>query len=683
MADGSIVFNTKIDSTNIPAEMKKVEREIERSAQNIAKATNAKMPIVEQAKQLGAKLDEAKANAHALKEEMASINAAMAPGGNPDDYAAAAANRDSIASALKASEKEVETLQKQFDSLNNKIDKYDHNIRMATEELERNKVKATQLSAQMNSTGAKMGAAFAKAGTSAQKFGARLLAIGKSALIFSVIYSGLRRIISYTNKMLQTNEEYTAQLAQLKGALLTAFQPLYEVALPAAMAVLRVLTAVVSVIANVLSALTGKTAAQSSKNAKALNAEANAIGGVGKAAEKAKKSLAGFDEINTLGMQDSGLGGGGGGGAAGMQPDFTAFDTAEYKAKIDELTVYLSGALLALGAILAFSGVNVPLGIGLMAAGAVGLAAVVKANWGAMTDELSGALTRTALILGGAALVIGAILAFSGVDMPLGIGLMVAGAASLAGAAVLNWSSITSALQGPIGEVVAIASAAILGLGLILAFSGVNMPLGIALIAAGATGLVTVAAMNWDAIQQKLSQVWEGIKQWFNTHVKPKLTLEYWKEKFATIADALEMKIKDGVNAAIALVNKFIGWLNDKMVLEWKDFSVGGVQIVESGSFRLLNIKKIPMLAQGAVLPANKPFLAMVGDQKNGTNVEAPLETIKQALAEVMAMYGGSNGDTIIRFEGDLAQLGRILKPVIDKENKRVGPSLAGGNVNG
>lgn len=315
-----------------------------------------------------------------------------------------------------------------------------------------------------------------------------------------------------------------------------------------------------------------------------------------------------------------------------------------------------------------------------MAAGAIGLAAVVKENWGAMSSELEGALGTVMLLLGGAALVLGAILAFSGANIPLGIALIAVGAASMVGAAALNWTAVVTALQGPVGQVVAIASAAMLALGLVLAFSGLNIPLGIALIAAGAVGLVTVAALNWNAILEKLQTVWAGIKQWFNTHVKPKLTLEYWKEKFSTIADALEQKIKDGVNAAIALFNKFINWVNEKMVLRWSDFSVGGVKVVEAGSFQLLNIPNIPMLAQGAVLPANKPFLAMVGDQKNGTNVEAPLETIKQALAEVMSMRGG-DGDIVIRFEGDLAQLAKVLKPVIDRENKRVGPSLAGGNV--
>ena len=49
-----------------------------------------------------------------------------------------------------------------------------------------------------------------------------------------------------------------------------------------------------------------------------------------------------------------------------------------------------------------------------------------------------------------------------------------------------------------------------------------------------------------------------------------------------------------------------------------------------------ISVPQIPYLAQGAVLPANKPFLAMVGDQKHGTNVEAPLSTIQEAVAVVM-----------------------------------------------
>ena len=677
MPDGKIVFSTKIDNTQVDKDLKRLEHKIRQAEESISKNKNAKMPLVNQANELGAKLDEAKAKAEMLRQEMAAINSAMAPGSAPEDYASASADLPRVQAALQEQEKEVAVLQKQWDGVNNKIDAYDAKIRMAQGSITANTAKANALSVQMTGSGAKMSAAFAKAKASAAKFGKQILRIGASMFMFRVFSAVMQGISQYMGKILKVNEEYTAQLAQLKAALATAFQPIYEFILPGLMAVLRVLTSIVLVVANVLSALGGKTLVQSSKNAKALNEEADAIGAVGGAAKEAKKELAGFDEINTLGSPDSG--GGGGGGTGSNTPDFTDFDTAEYKAKIDELTVHVSGALLALGAILAFSGANIPLGIGLMAAGAIGLASVVKANWGAMSGELHGALTKVALRLGGAALAIGAILAFSGIKPVLGIALMAVGAAGLASAAALNWNTITTALQGPVGEVVAIASAALLCLGLVLALSGANVPLGIALIAAGAVGLVTVGAMNWNAIQEKLAQVWAGIKQWFATHVQPKLTLSYWQEKFSTIADALVQKIKDGVNAGIALFNRFISWINEKMRLTWGDFTILGEKVINAGSFQLLTLPQIPMLAQGAVLPANKPFLAMVGDQKNGTNVEAPLETIKQALAEVMAMYG--NGDVNVNISGDLAPFIRWLKVEIDRENKRVGPSLAGGNT--
>ena len=63
----------------------------------------------------------------------------------------------------------------------------------------------------------------------------------------------------------------------------------------------------------------------------------------------------------------------------------------------------------------------------------------------------------------------------------------------------------------------------------------------------------------------------------------------------------------------------------------------------------------IPHLAKGAVIPPNKEFLAVLGDQSSGTNIEAPLDTIKQALAEVMATNGGAQDtrDIVINIDGN------------------------------
>lgn len=81
---------------------------------------------------------------------------------------------------------------------------------------------------------------------------------------------------------------------------------------------------------------------------------------------------------------------------------------------------------------------------------------------------------------------------------------------------------------------------------------------------------------------------------------------------------------------------------------------------------------RIPYLAQGAVLPANRPFLAMVGDQRHGTNIEAPLSTIQEAVALVMEDVVASN---LAGQEAVVAQLRQILEAIL---GIRIGDDLIG-----
>ena len=109
---------------------------------------------------------------------------------------------------------------------------------------------------------------------------------------------------------------------------------------------------------------------------------------------------------------------------------------------------------------------------------------------------------------------------------------------------------------------------------------------------------------------------------------------------------------------------------------------LGGVSLRPGFSMSFVGGARVPLphLAKGTVIPPNAPFMAVLGDQRHGTSIEAPLETIKQALAEVLAMQeGGFETVTNINFTGDLAQLARILKPEIDTETRRKGGSLATG----
>ena len=87
--------------------------------------------------------------------------------------------------------------------------------------------------------------------------------------------------------------------------------------------------------------------------------------------------------------------------------------------------------------------------------------------------------------------------------------------------------------------------------------------------------------------------------------------------------------VVDGINLVIKALNNISFDIPDWVPL------IGG----ETFGFNLtpLTAPKIPLLAKGAVLPANKPFLAMVGDQRHGTNIEAPLTTIQEAVAMVLS----------------------------------------------
>ena len=84
---------------------------------------------------------------------------------------------------------------------------------------------------------------------------------------------------------------------------------------------------------------------------------------------------------------------------------------------------------------------------------------------------------------------------------------------------------------------------------------------------------------------------------------------------------------------------------------------------------------KIPHLAQGAVIPANREFMAVLGDQKSGTNIETPLETMVQAFRQALAESGG-RGDRPVYLMLDRRELGRAILDAGDQERVRVGLSL-------
>ncbi len=100
-----------------------------------------------------------------------------------------------------------------------------------------------------------------------------------------------------------------------------------------------------------------------------------------------------------------------------------------------------------LGAILAFSGGSIPLGITLMALGAVSIASAVALNWNGLSDEVSNTIALITGIVSIALLAVGAVLAFSGANIPLGIALLAGGALMMGTAILPNWSMLSDEVQ--------------------------------------------------------------------------------------------------------------------------------------------------------------------------------------------------------------------------------------------
>lgn len=310
-----------------------------------------------------------------------------------------------------------------------------------------------------------------------------------------------------------------AQLTQAARAIGNIFIPALNAILPYAIAVVQVIREIANALAN-LAGFKLTDVDYSGVNSAAVGAGslADNLDDAAGAAKKLKQYTAGFDELNVFAPNTGSGSGVGAGGAGGFDFDLPTYDflgdavqtrIGEIKKMIEdtlaEITTIVSGFMLAVGAILVVTGVNIPLGVGLMAAGAVGLAATVGLNWTAMSSELASTLALITGVVGGFLLALGAIMAFSGANLPLGIALMALGGASLVSAAVINWHNSDRHLTDALTTLTGVLAGASLAVGAMLAFTGVATGLGIALMAVGAVTLVSAAALNWNSIPDALA----------------------------------------------------------------------------------------------------------------------------------------------------------------------------------
>lgn len=487
---------------------------------------------------------------------------------------------------------------------------------------------------------AKAPAGFKKSLTGAavglDKFVKRIGGLAKRVFIFTVITKALRKLKELLTSMTSSDKQIQTSLANIKGNLLTAFQPIYEFALPAIKALLHALEQASAFLASFTAALFGKSVSQMQKNAKALNKQATATSKVGKAAEKASRSLASFDELNQLSDNSSSSSGA---TDASSAPSFDS-NIADMETNVKKITAY-----------------------------ATILAGIALVMVGIATANISAALFGVGLIITGIAFGKGSG-AFSGIPQWVH--------------QIITWGSM-------ILGVVLIVLGCYLGFNPKLILAGLAM-LGTGLAYGSASGAFDVAFAKIsefkDNVINKIKEFGVNVKDWWNSNLAKFFTREYWQEKFNNIRgrcadfknavfngaqnlvsriassasnlwnkitsgasrmwDSIKSSGRDRLNGIISLVERCINTVVNKAnriswnIPDWVP-GIGGKKF----GFNLPTVS-IPRLATGTVVPRNYgEYTAILGDNKREPEVVSPLSTMKQAVREVMNELGGDNSRPI------------------------------------
>lgn len=324
MADGEIIIETDIDTKKAQAELGRLEARVEKLKEKIETKQTARNAIAEQLKTAAAEAEAARREVEQLQAEAAQSRTNL----RVEDLTATQRKQMSdelryqtseltrqqrILAQKEAAAKRLQTQERQMTS----------DIAHQTQSLAKSQQAAEALTNQIQKSsgaGATMRQQMEGAADSVNRFKRRLSQLAKQVLVFTVAARALSALRDWLGGVIKSNDELSAKMAKLKGAFLTAVQPILNAVIPAFSKLLDVLTRVVSAVASVVSLFFGTTAEAAADQAEDLSREQEAIEGVGSAAKTASKQLAAFDTINQLTNN-------GGAGSTGNQvqaPDFSA-----------------------------------------------------------------------------------------------------------------------------------------------------------------------------------------------------------------------------------------------------------------------------------------------------------------------------------------------------------------------
>ena len=736
MADGAIILDTRINNKGAYAELKELQAKAKSTAQQVAALDRQINTANSKHLALGKELSDAQSKAESTAAELESVNEQLRS--FVQRRAAIEKQRDSSLTPEAANLKAQEFVGQHFASdaakaseLQGALDKLQQSIpgltakyteqesalaglqdqhaalaaQLATEEQAVTRQSSLAGKAQIAAT------AVARTSKAVGQLGRRLAGIVSGALVFNLISSALRSVVNVMGTTIAKTNGVSTALGKLKGAAATAAAGLASALSPAIIGLLNLLTSLINGFLRLLSLLTGKSISSMKQTAKGINAVGSAAGSTSKQADKAKRSLAGFDEIERLDAKTGSSGGANynfdhiasplGGitdklknfwstfqtllapsvaawsaaweqirnAASAVWPEVQQAALAFWNEGLSPLLTYLSGTF-APGVINAFSEAFAPIVGGVASTAIYVLADLFTWACGIGTDAINGVLIpaldlllqiwqdlmsgiKTAWDTYGQPLMDGVILAFQNLEdlatllwetivkpilqnlisvlqqlwsshlKPLWDDILLL-VASVANCLLDLWNNLLApvakwiiATFGPAFAEVFNAIADVVGVAVGAIADAIDLAI---VVLRGLTDFLSaVFRGNWDA-------AWQAIG---NT--------------VSTVWDKMTNAIKTAVNGIIGFINRMISAVVtgiNAVINALNGLSFDLPDIFGGGhvgfNISTLTAPQIPYLAQGAVIPANREFLAVLGDQNHGTNVEAPLDTIKQAVAEVM-----------------------------------------------
>lgn len=217
------------------------------------------------------------------------------------------------------------------------------------------------------------------------------------------------------------------------------------------------------------------------------------------------------------------------------------------------------------------------------------------------------------------------------------------------------------------------------------AFAFLTSPITLVVLAIGSViAIVVLLIKHWDDVKlaasnawAKITEAWGKAPEWFSSKVLGPI-----KEGFEGAVNFLVGLAEGWTNRFIRGINAIIEALNSLRIDVPKDIPfIGGMKF----GLNIPTVKEIslPRLANGMVIHPNDEFLAILGDQKSGINIEAPLATIEQALRNVLAERGRTSGNGTIQatFIVEGREWARLIAPYIIEENNRMGVRLIDGVI--